>query len=386
MDRPLDDFADIVRGITFAKSEGSASPNDGLLPVIRAGSIQSELLVEKDQIWIPRENIRDHQLIRKDDIVMCASSGSPDLVGKCAKAEFDWEGSFGAFCVGIRPKKEICDPSFLYHFLSSPRFRNWSKDSAGANIKNIRASELAKFPVPDVPVPEQKRIAAILDRADAIRRKRQQAIALADEFLRSVFLDMFGDPLTNPKGWDMKRFGELGEWSSGGTPARKNPDFFKGNINWYSARELNTRYLSGSIEKITEEALNNSAAKMFPAGSMLVGMYDTAAFKISIINEASSSNQACANIIPNDLIDIEWFYSFIEISKETFLRQRRGVRQQNLNLGMIKEFEMPLPPKALQNDFVSIVRKLIAVKSKQKCSEELPLFESISQKAFADEL
>ncbi|WP_425375596.1 restriction endonuclease subunit S [Pseudomonas aeruginosa] len=111
---------------------------------------------------------------------------------------------------------------------------------------------LKSWEIPLPPLPEQKRIAAILDKADSIRRKRQQAIQLADDFLRSVFLDMFGDPVTNPKGWPLKRFGEVGTWSSGGTPSRAISDFFEGEINWYSAGELNSRYLDGSVEKISE--------------------------------------------------------------------------------------------------------------------------------------
>lgn len=98
---------------------------------------------------------------------------------------------------------------------------SWAAKSGGANIKNIRSSELKEFEIPLPPLPEQKRIAAILDKADAIRRKRQDSIALADTFLRSVFLKMFGDPVMNPMGWDERPFGEavrkiVGGWSAKG--------------------------------------------------------------------------------------------------------------------------------------------------------------------------
>jgi type I restriction enzyme S subunit len=201
----LNEIADVIRGVTFSKAEGSIMSAPDKTPVIRAGSIQQSLLVDEGQIWVPSEKVKKSQYIRKDDIVMCTSSGSSDLVGKCAKSVSDWDGSFGAFCVGIRPKKQVCDSSYLYHFLRSPKFKNWTKTSSGANIKNIRISELSNFEIPLPPLTEQKRIATILDKADVIRRKRQQAIQLADEFLRSVFLEMFGDPVTNSKGWDTKK-------------------------------------------------------------------------------------------------------------------------------------------------------------------------------------
>ncbi len=84
---------------------------------------------------------------------------------------------------------------------------SWTRKSLGANIKNIRKSELEQFKLPLPSLEEQKRIAAILDKADSLRRKRQQALQLADDFLRATFLDLFGDPVTNPKGWPVKPLG-----------------------------------------------------------------------------------------------------------------------------------------------------------------------------------
>src|SRR5690606_20473568 len=140
--------------------------------------------------------------------------------------------------------------------------------------------------------------------------------------------------------------------------------------------------------KITEAALVESAAKLFPAGSLLMGMYDTAAMKVSILSSPSSSNQACANFIPTEKVDIEWFFTFIEMAKEHYLLQRRGVRQKNLNLGMIKEFELPVPPIATQKKFSEIVKKVISVKSMQSSSDGLSCasFSSISHKAFSGKL
>lgn len=289
-------------------------------------------------------------------------------------------------CAAFVPNKNV-DIDFLYYLLKYCK-PDFVKAGSGGAQPNISSTFLKDYKIPFPPLAEQKRIAAILDKADAIRRKRKQAIQLADDFLRAVFLDMFGDPITNPKGWEVNKFGDLGHWASGGTPTRSKPDYFEGEINWFSARELNHRYLTDSIEKITDEALNKSATKIFPAGSMLVGMYDTAAFKISILNKASASNQACANIIPNDLLDIEWFFSFIEFSKETYLRQRRGVRQKNLNLGMIKGFELPLPPKSEQMKFVHLAKKTLLIKEKNylALTQSEGNFNSLSQKAFAGEL
>ena len=97
--------------------------------------------------------------------------------------------------------REKVDIRFLYYYLLG---RGFDDVISGSAQPQITGQGLTKIEIPLPPLPEQKRIAAILDKADAIRRKRQQAIQLADDFLRAVFLDMFGDPVTNPKGWDVK--------------------------------------------------------------------------------------------------------------------------------------------------------------------------------------
>ena len=169
---------------------------------------------------------------------------------------------------------------------------------------------------------------------------------------------MFGDPVLNEKGWDLEQLNNLGKWESGGTPSRTKSKYFTGTIPWYSAGELNSLYLQDSIEKITEEAIKESSAKLFKKGSLFVGMYDTAAFKMGIATKDCSSNQACANILPNEKVNVLWLYYELLEMKEYFLWNRHGVRQKNLNLGMIKSFEIPVSPLTLQNDFATFVQQI----------------------------
>lgn len=169
---------------------------------------------------------------------------------------------------------------------------------------------------------------------------------------------MFGNPIYNTNNLPVKYLSDLGEWASGGTPSRTVIEYFEGDINWYSAGELNTLYLDNSMEKITQEAIKQSSAKLFKKGSMLVGMYDTAAFKMGILKEDSASNQACACITPNDKVNIIWLYYELQLMKEYFLSQRRGVRQKNLNLSMIKGFEVPIADKRMQDEFATFVNQI----------------------------
>ena len=95
----------------------------------------------------------------------------------------------------LSPKSEEISPDFFYHLLGSETlYREFSKRAAGAVVRNLNSSLVRQVRIPLPPLPEQRRIAAILDKADAVRRKRRQTLDLADRFLRSAFLDLFGDP------------------------------------------------------------------------------------------------------------------------------------------------------------------------------------------------
>ena len=254
----------------------------------------------------------------------------------------------------------------------------------GATFKEISKTivENIEIPVPDLDT--QKNCVDVLEKCNEIIKSYQKQLKSFDTLVKSRFIELFGDPVYNTKNNKKKTLEQIGKWASGGTPSRKNGSYFEGTIDWYSAGELNSLYLNNSIEKITEEAINCSSAKLFPARSMLVGMYDTAAFKMGILKKTSSCNQACACVIPNENINIIWLYYELYLMKEYFLSQRRGVRQKNLNLGMIKKFEIPVSKyedQLIFADFVAHVDKSkLAV---QKSLDELEtLKKSLMQEYF----
>ena len=118
---------------------------------------------------------------------------------------------------------------YLYHFLRTVDFYGLASVTT---VPALRKSELERLPVPFPPLDEQKRIAGILDAADALRAKRREALAELDTLLQSTFLDMFGDPVTNPMKWDTSPLGEVGEVITGNTPSRKRPEYYGDDIEW----------------------------------------------------------------------------------------------------------------------------------------------------------
>ncbi|MEA5535266.1 restriction endonuclease subunit S [Crocosphaera sp. XPORK-15E] len=156
--------------------------------------------------------------------------------------------------------------------------------------------------------------------------------------------------------WLLKLLGEIAEVQSGGTPLKSKQDYWNGDISWYSSGELNDLYTKESKAKITKKGLQESNAKLFPKGSLLIGMYDTAALKMSILDRDAAFNQAIAGVKPNDdIFDLRFILYTIHSKKLMILNQRRGVRQKNLNLQKIKNIKIPLPPLEEQKRIVTIL-------------------------------
>jgi type I restriction enzyme S subunit len=161
----LSDVATLVRGVSFDKEEASDVASDDMVPILRAGNIAERLILDQNLVWVPKGRVSDIQYLRSHDIAICMSSGSPTIVGKTATCADDWLGSVGAFCAIVRPNPMHILPEFLAFFLQSQVFREWTRQSSGANIKNIRKSELEAFAISVPAREEQQRIVDILSRA-----------------------------------------------------------------------------------------------------------------------------------------------------------------------------------------------------------------------------
>ena len=241
----LNAVAKVVRGVTYAKDDVVHAPTDDDVPILRAGNINRRLIVGNDLVWLPRDCVKPEQLLRRNDIVVCMSSGSAAVVGKSAILDHDWTGSFGAFCAAVRTHPSRAEPGFLAHVLKGPEFRKWAGAAQGNNIKNLNKSALEGYLVSLPPLDEQRRIVGLLDRAAEIRRRADAARAKARAIIPALFLDMFGDPATNPKGWLHLPFGQItnefrygtnqkchDEAVEGSVPVLRIPNVIGGQIDW----------------------------------------------------------------------------------------------------------------------------------------------------------
>jgi len=159
----LGELLTVIRGVSYKKEHASNEPTPDRLPILRATNIQNGLVFQ-DLVHVPRHYVSDEQLLRQGDIIIAASSGSRNIVGKAAQLMTDWVGSFGTFCFGLRPKPGV-HPRYLAWFLQTSEYRHQvSELSAGVNINNLRATHIEGIPIPVAPLPEQRRIVAEIEK------------------------------------------------------------------------------------------------------------------------------------------------------------------------------------------------------------------------------
>ncbi|OQD47040.1 hypothetical protein BIY37_00020, partial [Candidatus Brocadia sapporoensis] len=152
---------------------------------------------------------------------------------------------------------------------------------------------------------------------------------------------------------------ELAETSSGGTPDRANQSYYGGKIPWFKSGELNDSTINMSEEFITEEGLNNSSAKVFPKGTLLVAMYGATAGKTAILDIDAATNQAICAVFPKDKrIRKDFLFWFLRAHRYYYIDISRGGAQPNINQTVIKNTEVPLIDENEQKCIVEFLAKI----------------------------
>ena len=366
--QPLGEVISFIRGITFKPEDQVAPMTDGSVVVMRTKNVQIEGLDESDLISVPASFVkRAEQSLDEGDILL-SSANSWGLVGKASYVgQLRYEATAGGFISIVRARKQFIDPRYLYHWITSPssqhKIRHCGRQTT--NISNLDVDRFKGLDIPLPPLEEQKRIATILDKADAIRSKRQQAIQLADEFLCAVFLDMFGDPEANLKEWKVTTLTSCGSFKNGlnfGKGEAGHSLRYLGVGGFKSLKTLDDMDLLGDIE------LNAVPAKDYflengdlvfvrsNGNKALVGRCIT----VYPDGEPLTFSGFCIRYrVESESVDSEYLnYLFGTASmKNAMLKGGQGANIQNINQEILSRLKIPLPPIELQNKFSRIVKE-----------------------------
>lgn len=297
----------------------------------------------------------------------------------------------------LRPNIKQLDGKYLFYLIWNRKFRFIAERimSGSAGQKRVPASFLQNFEIPLPPLAEQKRIAAIMDKADAIRQKRQQAIALADQFLRSVFLDMFGDPVTNPKGWDEVVLKDIADIRSGVTKGKIVKEDDAITLPYMRVANVQDGYLDlSSIQEITVSKKDANKSTLQIGDILLTEGGDPDklgrghVWNGEIENCIHQNHIFSVRVIDSNYVRPSFLSSVISSSrgKKYFLKvgkQTTGIA--TINKTVLSEFLPFIPPLEMQDKYLGIMKKVKEIPIYSECNY-MKLFSSLSQKAFSGQL
>ncbi|WP_318478821.1 restriction endonuclease subunit S [Photobacterium leiognathi] len=370
---------------------------DSLIKYIDLSSVDkdSKRIIDDEvqELFGSKAPSRARQLVSEKDILV--ATVRPNLNG-VASVPGELEGATAStgYCV-LRVNEELLDSKYLFYWVQTELFVNdMISKASGANYPAVSDKIIKDSKIPLPPLEEQKRIAAILDKADAIRQKRKQAIELADEFLRSVFLDMFGDPVTNPKGFQIGTIRDIVSTVNYGTSGKASeidgefPILRMGNITYKGGWDFSDLKYIDLDDKDQGKYLASKNDLLFNRTNSkeLVG-------KTAVFNESKPMAIAgyLIRVRANDLGNPWYISGYLNSShgKQTLLNMCKSiVGMANINAQELQDIKILLPPVELQNKYESIVKE---VNKRVSCHYESlkelqTLFNALSQKAFSGQL
>ena len=363
MKKKLKDICTQVRGVSYKPSD-LRDENSGV-PILRANNIQDTGIVLDELVYVDSSKVHSEQYLLTDDIVICASSGSKNLVGKAATFKSDLSASFGAFCkvVRINNSDDLCK-AYIQQYFQSKIYRNAiSESSAGANINNIKTEDIEALEIPLPSKEEQIKIAAELDTIQSAIDNKKQQLALLDEAVKSEFVEMFGNKNFPTQKWDSVFITKTGKLDSNAMVEGGKYPFFT------CAKEI----FSIDNYAFAQEAL-------LLAGNNAAGKYDVKYYK-------GKFNAYQRTYVLS--LKKAWSYRLFQFQLEDKLlylkEQSKGINTKFLTLKILQELEFIIPPKELQLKFETFVQQIDKSKFvvKQQIADLQELLDSKMQEYFS---
>jgi len=375
----LKDIVQIEKGRKYNLLEEN---QEGAIRVFQANDFRNENK--------PLYTLDSDGVLAKEDDIMLVWDGSVGQMG------FGRTGYVGSTMVKLKVKnKKQFSPFFIYRFLQT-KSEYLKRKATGATIMHINRKSLEQLEIPDLEIDDQLHIANLLSKAENLIAQRKESIRLLDEFLKSTFLEMFGDPVRNQKGWENFRLGELINIKHG---FAFSSEFFT-TVGEFVLLTPGNYYEEGGYRDRGEK--QKYYVGEFPSdyllkkGDLLVAMTEQAAGLLGsaiIIPESNKflHNQRLGLVqFDSNNLDTHFLYYLFNFNSIRFLIHAKatGIKVRHTSPGRIQEIEVGIPPIELQTQFAQIVEKTEALKTQyQQSLQELEnLYGSLSQKAFRGEL
>ena len=363
----LGDLGEFINGFAFKPSDWS---EDGT-PIIRIQNLTNpQALFNRTT-----KRVKDVLYVEPGDLLVSWSA---------TLGVFRWQGKERAelnqhiFKVVSKP---IIENEFL-EFSLKFALQQVEKYLHGATMRHVNRQEFLDLKIPLPPLGEQKRIAEILGGVSKAIHVVEQQIETANQLEKSLFnqfrrqYSALCSPIKN-----------ICKVQTGATPSRKNSAYYDGGIPWVKTGEVNGGKIEETEEYITELAVQETNCRKFPIGTILVAMYGQGATrgKVGILNCAAATNQACAALIALACEDQEYIFAVLRNCYDELRNLGRGGTQPNLNLTLVKNFEIPWPEEFAREEFSQKWRELDNLRHllHRKLSLLQELQKSLANRAFA---
>ena len=325
---------------------------------------------------IKPEGMKKSRFVHKGDFILSNSMsfGRPYILAVDGCIHDGW--------LVIHDDNNRFDKNYLYYYLGSPNIYNEFKRLAVGGVVNNLNSELVRsVNVCIPPREEQERIVEELDCLSGVIEKKREQLKQLDALAQSIFYQMFGDPITNEKGWEVKKMGEEFEVSSGGTPDTKNPSYWdNGDISWIGSNMCQNEIIYQNDGKyITADGLSHSSAKEYHNGYVLVALVGATIGKVALLKFMTTTNQNIAgiNVPANKEYTSEYVFYLMQNLYNLF-REVGGDKFKMANLSFVRSLPIPKPSYTLQQQFADKIEAIEKQKEliKQSITQTEELFNS----------
>lgn len=302
----------------------------------------------------------------------------------------DFKGICSTDIVPILPGPRV-DRDYLFHFLRYPKtVEKAVLRCTGANLPRLSPRDLGAFEVPIPPLHEQRRIADILDRADAIRYNREKSIGLAEGLLRSKFVEMFGDPIHNPRGWECAPIGDLARVTTGNTPPRSRRELYGNDLEWIKSDNINTpnHIVTRAVEGLS--AFGRQSARLVGPGATLVTCIAGSAACIgnsAMTDREVAFNQQINALEPRKDVDPYFLYTQTLVGKRLIQGASTNAMKGMVSKSRLESVMFIKPPSELQRRFGAWFERWCSLRRRIADARNAAgiLFGSLSQRAFLGE-
>ena len=256
------------------------------------------------------------------------------------------------------------DIEYLYYFLKHYDFKGVISGSAQPQITRQGLEKvILSICSPD----EQRSIIDKLKKIEVIIKLRELELNNLDELIKARFVEMFGDPISNDKGWNTDPLTDVcSRIYGGGTPSKSHPEYFEGSIPWVSPKDMKSDVITDSIDHITEEAIANSTTNLVPEGSVLMVIRSGILkhdLPVSINAVPVTINQDMKAFVPGENITASFLRNYFKAIELDVLAGVRGVTADNIDFKAFQHRKIIVPPIHLQEEFEDFCRQVDKSKS-----------------------